>query len=593
MSNDFTPTLDGTIAATPAPTAAASAAKPKVRISHLSGSLSGRTQELDQPTILIGRHPESQLRYDHTVDFLVSTRHGQLSLENGKWWYTDTNSTNGSYINGNRVQRQQVASGTVVSLGVPNAPGGASFCVETDGGGCGTSVNTLDATVADHNTPFAQEPSAADDLTSFNCARCGAANTAAADQAGEMALCKACGKPTRVPPAGVRPSASHAAAPAGSAAPPVISGAPMASPVPAVPGPQMHPAPLQPPRSVAAPPISSPAPAAHPAAASGKPGGDAGFFGGIIGGIKSNLQRRKERKEIQHDLAVLEQQIPQLETDLRQATQGLGQELWRLGKEQLGAFRATPRLNDIDAGVKALEEKQSGVDREFGEKNDKYNQWLAGWQDQAGKFDAELAAATSALADAEAQLTHAKQAVIAALASRADRLTAAAQKATELAAEARTDPQDDFWSRYTGTLDAFVVQIEESKQPIPELSDLLATRSAAREAVAAATIRRDQAAAAVQASKAERTRMDAEHAEVQRVYQQAQAAHRAEVDKVKSQAPPLYGDLGRQYLETKDSPQFAPAPPQLSTAKAALDKLSLAKATIAQKRQRLSELEAS
>jgi hypothetical protein len=46
-------------------------------------------------------------------------------------------------------------------------------------------------------------------------------------------------------------------------------------------------------------------------------------------------------------------------------------------------------------------------------------------------------------------------------------------------------------------------------------------------------------------------------------------------------------------LETKDAPQFAPAPPQLSTAKAALDKLSLAKATIAQKRQRLSELEAS
>jgi chromosome segregation ATPase len=305
------------------------------------------------------------------------------------------------------------------------------------------------------------------------------------------------------------------------------------------------------------------------------------------------MDRRRERKELQRELASLEQQIPQLETDLRQASIGLGHELWRIGKERFAAFRATPRLNDIDAAVSQLEAKQSDVDRTFGERNDQYQQWLAGWQEEAARRDAELNAANQAVAESLAELAKAKEEVIAALASRAESLTIAAQRATELAAEARTEPKDDFWERFGAFLEDVEAQSKQLKVPIPELADRIAARAAAQQSLAAAIGRQAEAAARVQESKKERAEKDGAHGEVQRVYQQAQAAHRAEVDKIRSQAPPQHADLGRQYIETPDAPQFTPAPPPLASARAALDRLTQTRSSIAQKRQRLAELEAS
>ncbi|HEX8911157.1 MAG TPA: FHA domain-containing protein [Humisphaera sp.] len=561
MSNDPFPLT--------APGAPAPAAAPRLRVNHLVGSLAGRVVDLDPGgAYRVGRHPECQVRYDHTVDFLVSTRHGQLAVEDGAWVFTDTNSTNGSYVNGVRVHRHVLASGQVVVLGTPNAAGSATFAVE---------VAPVGAAPAGADGPFAQEPADSSEFVQFPCQHCGATNTAVGAHAGQMIACAACGRPTAVVvPPGYR-------APAAAAGPAVQPYAPTASSY--SPG-YAQPASGQP----AAPGLQPVQPRPPVAGGAGQQPG--GFLGGIVSGVKGKIDRMRERGELKREIAGFEAQLPQLETAARQACTTAGQDLWRQAAGPLKAFRSAGALEKADDAVRQVEERVAAADRDGTAAAQAHAEWTDGWQERHAVAERELADAEQALADAKQSQQRAKDAVTAAWAPRVDAMAFIQQKLAALASEARQDPPDDLWPRYQSAIAELNERQAELATEVPGLADLVAARSAAAEAVTAAAERREAAVTTVEQSKAERAQHDAARADAERQHQQAVAALRAEADQIRAPLAAYHMDLGRQYIDTPDAPAVDPLPASVGAARQAVQAWGQAYAALGQRKQRLAELDA-
>lgn len=68
-----------------------------------SGARAGVSQTFDKSVIALGRHPMSDLRFDATQDLDVSTRHGEIRALHGRYAVHDSQSTNGTFVNGLRV----------------------------------------------------------------------------------------------------------------------------------------------------------------------------------------------------------------------------------------------------------------------------------------------------------------------------------------------------------------------------------------------------------------------------------------------------------------------------------------------------------
>jgi ABC transport system ATP-binding/permease protein len=77
--------------------------------------LNGRTRTLDPSrSYRLGRDPQGDIPVD---DARVSWRHATLRWAGGTWFLEDQGSTNGTYLHGARVGRQQLAPGTTLLLG--------------------------------------------------------------------------------------------------------------------------------------------------------------------------------------------------------------------------------------------------------------------------------------------------------------------------------------------------------------------------------------------------------------------------------------------------------------------------------------------
>jgi hypothetical protein len=76
-----------------------------------SGSLAGTTLGLTDEQITIGRADDATLVLS---DDYASTRHARLFPQNGQWLVEDLGSTNGTYLD-----RQKVTAPTPVPIGVP------------------------------------------------------------------------------------------------------------------------------------------------------------------------------------------------------------------------------------------------------------------------------------------------------------------------------------------------------------------------------------------------------------------------------------------------------------------------------------------
>ncbi len=80
-----------------------------------SGPTPGKTFPLEGDVLTIGREASNQIPIN---DAEISRKHSQLVLQGGKYVLTDLGSTNGTFVNGQRVTGQHVLQpGEVISLG--------------------------------------------------------------------------------------------------------------------------------------------------------------------------------------------------------------------------------------------------------------------------------------------------------------------------------------------------------------------------------------------------------------------------------------------------------------------------------------------
>jgi S1-C subfamily serine protease len=93
-----------------------------IELRVLSGTRAGTREQFEQPVVTVGRDAKSDLRFDPQTELDVSTRHGELRYVDGVWTITDQGSTNGTFVNGERVgESHRLSEGDVVSFGA-NGP---------------------------------------------------------------------------------------------------------------------------------------------------------------------------------------------------------------------------------------------------------------------------------------------------------------------------------------------------------------------------------------------------------------------------------------------------------------------------------------
>ncbi|CAN5668426.1 hypothetical protein BH23GEM7_BH23GEM7_11790 [soil metagenome] len=74
----------------------------------LSGAAAGRNLTLAAESILIGRHPDADLRFDADNELEVSARHATLTRHGDLWVLRDLESRNGTFLNGRPVEAATV-----------------------------------------------------------------------------------------------------------------------------------------------------------------------------------------------------------------------------------------------------------------------------------------------------------------------------------------------------------------------------------------------------------------------------------------------------------------------------------------------------
>ena len=74
----------------------------------------GARFELNGPHIGLGRESSNRIQLHDTE---ISRQHAELALVDGGYWLTDLNSSNGTFVNGNRIQKHPLASGDQVQAG--------------------------------------------------------------------------------------------------------------------------------------------------------------------------------------------------------------------------------------------------------------------------------------------------------------------------------------------------------------------------------------------------------------------------------------------------------------------------------------------
>ena len=119
----------------------------------LSGARAGARESFDAPVVTVGRHPMSDFRFDPLVDLDVSTRHAEFRNAGGMWIIADLASTNGTFVNGERITgERRLGEGDVVSLG-RNGPR-----VEVRGVGIVTPATSVQAQGSPSTPPAAPAP---------------------------------------------------------------------------------------------------------------------------------------------------------------------------------------------------------------------------------------------------------------------------------------------------------------------------------------------------------------------------------------------------------------------------------------------------
>jgi S1-C subfamily serine protease len=90
-----------------------------IELRILTGSRGGHHERFEKRVVTLGRHLQSDLRFDPNADLDVSARHAEIVRDaSGAYRIRDVASTNGTFLNGRRiVGSEPLASGDVIWLG--------------------------------------------------------------------------------------------------------------------------------------------------------------------------------------------------------------------------------------------------------------------------------------------------------------------------------------------------------------------------------------------------------------------------------------------------------------------------------------------
>jgi S1-C subfamily serine protease len=90
-----------------------------IELRVLTGARAGHRMRVEGGTVSLGRHPQVDLQLHPDLDRDVSSRHAEVRIgDDDSLFLADLGSTNGTYVNGGRVQGEQVLrDGDVIQLG--------------------------------------------------------------------------------------------------------------------------------------------------------------------------------------------------------------------------------------------------------------------------------------------------------------------------------------------------------------------------------------------------------------------------------------------------------------------------------------------
>ena len=96
------------------PVAAEESEPPPVEREVVALTLDGRTHPVTSRVVVIGRSRECDVRL---ADTNVSRRHAELRQDGATYWLVDLGSTNGTDLNGRRVEREKLSDGDAITIG--------------------------------------------------------------------------------------------------------------------------------------------------------------------------------------------------------------------------------------------------------------------------------------------------------------------------------------------------------------------------------------------------------------------------------------------------------------------------------------------
>ncbi len=89
----------------------------KLTLTIGDGSLAGKIFDLEAGHLTIGRNPNCSVRFDPFAEKIVSGQHAFLEAKPDGFYLTDNSSTNGTFVNGQRVQNVKLTSGDTLQFG--------------------------------------------------------------------------------------------------------------------------------------------------------------------------------------------------------------------------------------------------------------------------------------------------------------------------------------------------------------------------------------------------------------------------------------------------------------------------------------------
>ena len=89
----------------------------RLRLRYLSGPRRGDELILSGPRVRIGRSRDNDVPLPEEPTPRSSAHHAEARLEESAWWIVDLDSTNGTLLNGARIQRAPLATGDTLTIG--------------------------------------------------------------------------------------------------------------------------------------------------------------------------------------------------------------------------------------------------------------------------------------------------------------------------------------------------------------------------------------------------------------------------------------------------------------------------------------------